>query len=198
MMLKLIVLVLFVCLVVFGCSTLVGVGVYKNLVALQESAKKQMANVENQYQRRNDLIPNLIEVVKGYASHERETLTAVIEARAKATQTKIDINDVNSLSKFQAAQGELSSALSRLMVVVEKYPELRAIEEFRKLHDDLGGTENRIAFERQKYNEEATQFNIKRRMLFAKFIVIPLIGDFTEIPVFKAEEGARKVPVVKF
>lgn len=185
-------------------ATFVGIGIvgsgiatYNTLVTLQETSKKQWANVENQYERRSDLIPNLVEVVKGYASHERGTLKEVIEARAKATQTKVDINDVGSIAKFQAAQGELSSALARLMVVVEKYPELRAIEEFKKLHDDLAGTENRIAYERQKYNKDATDFNIARRRPFA-IVVILIIGNFNELPLFQATEGKKGVPTVKF
>lgn len=180
-----------------GCSVLGFVGIYKSCVNKQEDVRKQWANVENQYQRRSDLIPNLIEVVKGYTSHERGTLTDVIEARAKATQTKVDISDVSSLSKFQAAQGELSSALARLMVVVEKYPELRAIEEFKKLHDDLAGTENRIAYERQKYNDFATTYNkyIRQPMPLILCMVIP---GFERMPLFEADKESKKVPTVKF
>ena len=180
-----------------SCAIMTGVGVYKSLVSKQEIAKMQWANVETQYKRRADLIPNLVEVVKGYATHERTTLTAVIEARAKATQTSVNINDVSSMAKFQQSQGELSSALARLMVVVEKYPQLLAIEEFKKLHDDLAGTENRIAYEIQKYNANATDYNIATRQPMALVLRLVILG-FEPMSLFQTDAKTKEAPVVKF
>ena len=174
------------------------IGSYNSMVSKDEGVSSAWSQVENVYQRRSDLIPNLVATVKGYASHEKETFTAVIEARAKATQTKIDISNVNPamIQKFQAAQDGLSSALSKLMVVVEKYPELKANENFRDLQAQLEGTENRIAVERRKFNETCQDYNtyIKKfpRVLFAGMF------GFEQRPYFKAEEGAEKVPTVSF
>ncbi len=171
---------------------------YNKMVALDEAVKSQWAQVENVYQRRADLIPNLVSTVKGYADFEKSTLTQVIEARAKATSVQIspDKLDPQSLQKFQAAQDQLSSALARLMVVVERYPELKANQNFLELQAQLEGTENRIAVERRKFNEITRQYNtyIRRfpQLLFAK-----LFG-FKEKGYFKAEEKAKEVPKVQF
>lgn len=174
------------------------VGVYNGLVASEEGVKQSWSQVENVYQRRFDLIPNLVETVRGYAIHERETFEAVTEARAKVGQINIKADQLSpsALSKFQAAQGELSSALSRLMVVVERYPDLKANEQFRALMDELAGTENRIAVERKRYNETAQGFNTKIRR-FPGNLVANLFG-FKTYPYFEAEDGAEKAPKVDF
>ncbi|MCJ7448451.1 MAG: LemA family protein [Bacteroidales bacterium] len=175
-----------------------GSKVYNNMVTNQEAVTSQWGNVETQYQRRADLIPNFVNTVKGAAAFEQETLTKVIEARAKATQVTIDPTKMTAenMQQFQQAQGELSSALSRLMVVVEKYPELRATQNFRDLQVELEGTENRISVERRKFNEVAQTFNtyIKR---FPQNIIAGIFG-FTAKPYFEAMEGAEKAPEVKF
>lgn len=154
--------------------------------------------MENQYQRRADLIPNLVNTVKGYANHEKETLEAVISARAKATQTSINLNEISSekMAAFQQAQGELSSALSRLMVSIERYPDLKANQNFQALQAQLEGTENRISVERRKFNEIARAYNTSIRR-FPKNIVAGLFG-FEKRPYFEAQEGSEKAPEVKF
>ncbi len=171
---------------------------YNKMVRLDEAVKSQWAQVENVYQRRADLIPNLVNTVKGYADFERSTLTQVIEARAKATSVQINADnlDPQSLQKFQAAQDQLSSALSRLMVVVERYPQLKANQNFLELQAQLEGTENRIAVERRKFNEETRKYNtyIKR---FPQVFYARIFG-FGEKGYFKANEGAEKAPEVKF
>lgn len=172
--------------------------IYNQMVTLQEGVTSQWGNVETQYQRRADLIPNFVNTVKGAATFEQETLTKVIEARAKATQVIIDPTKMTSenLQQFQAAQGELSSALSRLMVVVEQYPELKATQNYRDLQVELEGTENRISVERRKFNETAQAMNtyIKR---FPQNIIAGMFG-FSAKPYFESMEGADKVPEVKF
>lgn len=171
---------------------------YNNLVTLNEDVKIKWSQVENQYQRRSDLIPNLVKTVKGYADFEQETLTAVIEARAKATSTTIDANNLNaqSLQQFQQAQDGLSSALSKLMVVVERYPDLKANQNFLQLQAQLEGTENRIAVERRNFNTSAGEFNTKIRTfpanLYAGFF------GFEKEPYFEADEGSEKAPEVNF
>jgi len=171
-------------------------GTYNALVQKQESVTSSWAQVENVYQRRADLVPNLVETVKGFARQEKDVLTSVVEARAKATQTKVNINDAQSFAKFQQAQGELSSALSRLMVVVERYPVLRSSENFLALQTQLEGTENRIAVERRRFNEAAREFNTYRRQ-FPNNIMANIFG-FGEKGYFEADAGAEKVPEVKF
>lgn len=173
-------------------------GSYNNMVTKDEAVTSQWGNVENVYQRRLDLIPNLVNTVKGYASHEQETFTKVIEARAKATQVNINPQNLNaeSLKQFQAAQGELSSALSRLMVVVEQYPDLKANQNFLDLQAQLEGTENRIAVERRKFNEVAQDYNTYIRK-FPKNIWANIFG-FEKKNYFEAEAGAEKAPEVKF
>jgi LemA protein len=171
---------------------------YNTMVERQEAVVAQWAQVENVYQRRADLIPNLVSTVKGYAEFEQETLTGVIEARAKATSITIDPSklDANSIQKFQAAQDGLSSALSKLMVVVEKYPDLKANQNFLELQAQLEGTENRIAVERKKYNEISQDYNtyIKK---FPNNIIAGWF-DFEQKEYFKSDAGAEKAPKVEF
>lgn len=176
-----------------------GVGQYNSLVVLDEQVNTSWSQVENQYQRRADLIPNLVETVKGYASHERETLEGVINARAKASQPIIQAGEEmtqEQLNQFQQAQGDLTSALSKLMVVVERYPELKADENFRQLQAQLEGTENRITTARMDFNNEAQQYNTKVRR-FPTNIFAGLFG-FHQRPYFQAEAGAEQAPQVKF
>ncbi|MDL2244139.1 LemA family protein [Parabacteroides sp. OttesenSCG-928-J18] len=175
-----------------------GKGVYNNMVTQEEQVKTAWSQVENQYQRRLDLIPNLVNTVKGYASHEQETLEGVVNARAAATQTKIDPNNLTpeALQQFQSTQSELSSALSRLMVVVERYPELKANQNFLELQAQLEGTENRIAVERQRFNETAQSYNTNIRR-FPNNILAGMFGFFPKA-YFSAEAGAEKAPVVQF
>lgn len=186
-----------IALVVIG-SISWGIGQYNNMVSADEAVGTQWANVESQYQRRSDLIPNLVNTVKGYAKHEEGTFTAVVEARAKATQTVIDPTNLTeeSLAKYQAAQSQVSSALSRLLVTVEQYPELKANQNFLELQAQLEGTENRISVERQRFNESAKAFNTMIRQ-FPKSIIAG-IGGFEKKAYFKAEEGAEKAPEVTF
>jgi len=192
-----IIIAAFFALIVLGI-VLWGVKVYNSMVTLREGVVSQWGNVETQYQRRADLIPNFVNTVKGAAAFEQETLTRVIEARAKATQVTLDPANMTAenMQQFQAAQGELSSALSRLMVVVEKYPELRATQNFRDLQVELEGTENRISVERRKFNEVAQSFNIYIKRFPQNFIA-GMFG-FAERPYFEAMEGAEKAPEVKF
>ncbi len=173
-------------------------GNYNHMVKKDEGVKAQWGNVENVYQRRLDLIPNLVSTVKGYANFEQQTLTQVIEARAKATQVNInpDNLDEQSLKQFQAAQNELSSALSRLMVTVERYPDLKANQNFLDLQAQLEGTENRIAVERRKFNEIVQDYNSYIRQ-FPKNIWAALFG-FDKKAYFEAEAGAEKAPKVDF
>ena len=173
-------------------------GSYNQMVTKSENISSQWSNVENQYQRRSDLIPNLVSTVKGYAEHEQNTLTQVVEARAKATQMQINFDqlDEKTLQKFNNMQGELSSALSRLMAISEQYPNLKANENFRDLQAQLEGTENRIAVERRKFNEEVKGYNAYIRF-FPKNILAGMFG-FTPKPYFEAVSGAEKAPEVKF
>lgn len=173
-------------------------GSYNGLVKAEEEIESVWANVESSYQRRADLIPNLVNTVKGQADFEKNTLTQVIEARAKATQTKIDPANLSEeqLAKFQQNQNEVSSALSRLLVTVEQYPTLKANEGFMNLQAQLEGTENRINVARNKFNEAARVYNQKVRQFPTKFVAI-LFG-FKEKPYFKSAEGAETAPVVNF
>ncbi|MBE6315882.1 MAG: LemA family protein [Muribaculaceae bacterium] len=193
-----------------GCIGLIVLGVialalfgwvknsYNGLVADQESVETAWAQVENVYQRRADLIPNLVETVKGYAKHEQETLEGVIEARANATKVTIDPTNMTpeDLQKYQAAQGDVTNALSRLIAVAENYPDLKANQNFLELQSQLEGTENRIAVERNKFNEVARQYNTKRRT-FPTNIIAGIFG-FGDKPYFQAQEGADKAPKVDF
>jgi LemA protein len=173
-------------------------GTYNNMVVKNETVVQQWAQVENTYQRRADLIPNLVNTVKGYADFEKSTLTEVIEARAKATSVNIDPSNLNAsqIQQFQAAQGELSSALSRLMVVVERYPDLKANQNFLELQAQLEGTENRITVERKKFNETTQEFNTYIKT-FPQTFMAGMFG-FSEKAYFEADAGAEKVPEVKF
>ena len=188
-------------LIVLGVLAIIalwGVNVYNSFVALEETVDAAWSQVENQYQRRADLVPNLVATVKGYAAHEQETLEGVVEARAKATQITIDPAHATAeqLAAFQAAQGELSQALGRLLAVAENYPDLKANENFRDLQAQLEGTENRITIARQQFNEEARNFNTKIRR-FPSNIIAGLFG-FEKKPYFDAEQGAEKAPKVEF
>lgn len=171
---------------------------YNTMVEKQENVEAAWSQVENVYQRRADLIPNLVATVKGYAAHEQETLTGVVEARAKATSVTIDPTklDENSMQQFQQAQDALSSALSRLLVVKESYPELKANENFRDLQVQLEGTENRITVERQKFNDVARDYNTYIRQ-FPQNIIAGIFG-FSSKPYFAAKAGADEAPKVEF
>ncbi len=173
---------------------------YNNMVKLDEGVKEKWSQVENVYQRRYDLIPNLVNTVKGYAAHEKETFTAVTEARAKAGGTfNISdqvLNDPAMFQKFQQAQSSLGGALQRLMVVMEKYPDLKANQNFLALQDQLEGTENRIAVERKRFNEAARYYNTYIKM-FPKVILANMFG-FDEKQYFKSADGAEEAPKVEF
>jgi LemA protein len=177
-------------------------GGYNSLVTLDQAVRAQWGQVENVYQRRADLVPNLVETVKGAAAFEKETFTAVTEARSRVGQVggggQNVPNDPAAFAKFQQAQDGLSSALSRLMVVVENYPELKATANFRDLQAQLEGTENRISVERMRFNETAQAFNT-RRQSFPTVLIAGFFGDrFREKAYFKAQEGAETAPKVKF
>jgi len=171
---------------------------YNGLVPLDENVKKSWAEVQNQYQRRADLIPNLVNTVKGAANFEQKTLTDVIEARAKATQMNVNASDLTpeKIKEFQAAQGQLSQALGRLMMITENYPTLKANENFLKLQDDLSGTENRITVARKDYNSSVETYNTAVR----KFPVNMIAGMFNlnMRPTFEADAAAQKAPTVNF
>ena len=171
---------------------------YNAMVEKQESVQAQWAQVENVYQRRADLIPNLVATVKGYAEHEQGTLTAVIEARAKATGVTIDPSNITpeQLAQFQEAQDQLSGALSRLLVSIERYPDLKANENFMALQSQLEGTENRITVERQKFNETAMDYNQYIRK-FPRNIIASMF-DFEKVGYFKAQAGSEVAPKVEF
>ncbi len=188
-------------LLVAGALLLVflwGMKSYNNLVSQEEMVTSAWSQVENVYQRRADLIPNLVATVKGYAEHERETLEAVVNARSKATQTTIDPTNITAekLQEFQAAQGELTGALNRLMVVVERYPDLKANQNFLELQAQLEGTENRITVERQKFTETAKSYNTMIRQ-FPRNVIASLFG-FERKVYFEAQEGAETAPKVEF
>ena len=171
---------------------------YNNMVTMQEGVSASWSQVENQYQRRTDLIPNLVNTVKGYATHEKETLTGVIEARANATKVTLNVEDLNAetLKKFNQAQGQLSSALSKLMAVSERYPDLKANQNFSQLQAQLEGTENRIATERMRFNETVQTYNSYIKM-FPRSIIASMF-TFDPKPYFAADAGAEKAPEVEF
>lgn len=173
-------------------------GSYNGMVNMSEGVSAQWSNVENQYQRRLDLIPNLVNTVKGYAAHEEQTLTDVVNARAKATQTQINFDQLDeaSLQRLNRTQGELTSALSRLLAVSESYPDLKANQNFLELQAQLEGTENRIAVERRKFNEVVRNYNAYIRR-FPKNIIAGMFG-FTPKPYFEANTGAENAPKVQF
>lgn len=183
----------------FLLSTLSGCG-YNTMQANEEAVIAAWGNVESSYQRRNDLIPNLVEVVKGYAKHEADTLKAVTEARAKVGSMQLSkevINDPAALTRFQQNQGELSSALSRLMVVAEKYPDLKANQNFLDLQKQLEGTENRINVARERYNKAVQVFNTSIRT-FPNSMTNSMLLHLKRKEPFKADEGAKTAPKVKF
>ena len=175
-----------------------GISAYNGLVSMDEGVQTKWADVETQYQRRADLIPNLVNTVKGYAAHESETLTAVVEARAKATSVIIDPTNMTTeqIANFQEAQDGVTSALGRLLVTVEKYPELKASENFRELQTQLEGTENRISVARRDYNEAARKYNTTLRS-FPKNILAGMFG-FEKKAYFEAQEGSEQAPTVQF
>ncbi|MBK6915376.1 MAG: LemA family protein [Ignavibacteriales bacterium] len=176
-----------------------GVGVYNNMVTLNESVTKSWGQVENQYQRRADLIPNLVNTVKGYADFEQKVLTDVIEARSKVSQFNITpevLNDPAAFQKFQSLQGELSGALSRLLVTVENYPNLKANEGFLNLQAQLEGTENRITVERKNFNESVLTYNTSIKKFPASFLA-GMFG-FNEKQYFKSQAGSENAPKVDF
>jgi LemA protein len=171
---------------------------YNRMVSLEEGVTSQWANVENVYQRRMDLIPNLVNTVKGYANFEQQTLTQVIEARAKATSVTIDPTNLTeaNLKQFQQVQGEVSSALSRLMMTIERYPDLKANQNFLELQAQLEGTENRIAVERRKFNEDVQKYNSYIRS-FPRVIYAGWFG-FEKKAYFEADQAAKEAPKVDF
>ncbi len=183
---------------VIAVIAIYGVSSYNSMVSQEEAVGTAWSNVENQYQRRADLIPNLVNTVKGYAAHEKETFDAVVSARAKATQTTVSIDDLTpeKMEAYQRAQGEVGSALSRLLAVTENYPELKANENFQTLQAQLEGTENRISVERRNFNDVARAYNTSIRR-FPKNIFAGMFG-FEKRPYFEAQEDAEKAPEVKF
>ena len=184
---------------VFVLSLLWGISINNDLVRWNESTKSAWSQVENQYQRRADLIPNLVETVKGYMGHERQTLEAVVKARASATQVVLqpqDLKDESALRRYEKAQGELSHALGRLLAVSENYPHLKANENFLTLQAQLEGTENRIAVERKRFNDVVQAYN-SQIAVFPHSLIASLRG-FSAKPYFQATAGAQTVPSVKF
>lgn len=173
-------------------------GMYNSMVRMDENVSQAWAQVENVYQRRADLVPNLVATVKGYAEHESSTLEAVVEARAKATQTTVDPSNLSEeeISRFMSAQDQLGSAIGRLLVSVESYPDLKANQNFLELQAQLEGTENRITVERQKFNEAARNYNVAIRR-FPNNIFAGMFG-FEKKGYFEASEGAGQAPVVSF
>ena len=173
-------------------------GTYNGMVKMDEGVQAAWSQVENVYQRRADLIPNLVSTVKGYAAHEQETLEGVISARSKATQLTVDSENLtpDKLAQYNKAQGELGAALGKLLAITENYPDLKANQNFLQLQSQLEGTENRIAVERQKFNETARAYNTAIRQ-FPKNIVAGMFG-FEKKPYFEAQEGAEQAPKVEF
>ena len=175
-----------------------GITGYNGMVKADEAVSTAWSNVENQYQRRADLIPNLVNTVKGYAAHEKETLDAVISARTRATQVTVDADNLTpeKLQEFQKAQGEVGSALGRLLAITEAYPELKANQNFLELQAQLEGTENRISVERRNFNDAAKSYNTSIRT-FPRNLLAGMFG-FEKRPYFEAQEGAEKAPEVQF
>mgnify|MGYP006292740807 CR=1 FL=1 len=184
--------------VILALLFLTGIRRYNRFITIEERVTNQWANVESVYQRRADLIPNLVSTVRGYADFEQETLTQVIEARAKATSVNVDANNLNPqyLAAFQQAQEGLGSALSRLLVTIERYPELKANQNFLELQSQLEGTENRIAVERRRYNEVVREYNTGIRRFPSN--VIASVTGFEPKGYFEATEGSETAPVVEF
>lgn len=185
-------------IVILAVIAVWGITGYNGLVKSDEAVSTAWSNVENQYQRRADLIPNLVNTVKGYAAHEQETLDAVVAARARATQVTVDAENMTPemLQQYQKSQGEVGAALGRLLAVAESYPELKANTNFLELQAQLEGTENRISVERRNFNEVAKQYNTSIRT-FPRNILAGMFG-FEKRPYFEAQEGAESAPVVQF
>ena len=185
-------------LVILAIVVVWGITGYNGLVKSDEAVSTAWSNVENQYQRRADLIPNLVNTVKGYAAHEQETLDAVVAARARATQVTVDAENMTPemLQQYQKSQGEVGAALGRLLAVAESYPELKANTNFLELQAQLEGTENRISVERRNFNEVAKQYNTSIRT-FPRNILAGMFG-FEKRPYFEAQEGTESAPVVQF
>lgn len=185
-------------LVFAGILVLWGISGYNGLVTAQEQVQTQWANVETQYQRRADLIPNLVNTVKGYASHEKETLNEVVNARSKATQITVSSDDLTpeNIAEYQKAQGEVSAALGKLLAISESYPDLKANQNFLELQAQLEGTENRISVARRDFNETSKTYNTQIRR-FPKNILAGVFG-FSKISYFEAEAGSEKAPTVEF
>ena len=192
------IVVLIAVLGVLAIAVIWGVSRYNAIITAEEDVNTAWSQVENQYQRRADLIPNLVNTVKGYAAHEKETLEAVMSARSKATQMTIDPENLTpeKLQEYQKAQGEIGAALGRLLAITEAYPDLKANQNFMELQAQLEGTENRISVERRNFNEVAREYNTSIRT-FPKTIIAGMCG-FDKRPYFEAEEGANKAPEVKF
>ncbi len=171
---------------------------YNTMTEKEEAVNKAWSNVENQYQRRSDLIPNLVNTVKGYAQHEESTLTAVLEARSKATQITVNADDLTpeKLKEYQAAQGQVTSALGKLLAITEAYPDLKANENFKELQAQLEGTENRISVERRNFNDVVGDYNTYIRK-FPQNIMAGIFG-FEKRAYFEAEAGSEKAPKVEF
>lgn len=184
--------------IVLGLLVLFSISSYNGLVTSRETVNKTWSNVENQYQRRSDLIPNLVSTVKGAADFEKSTLTAVMEARANATSIRIDPNNMTpeKLQQYQAAQSQVGGALSRLLAVAENYPQLKAVESFNQLQAQLEGTENRINEARRQFNDASQGYNTSRSK-FPRVLFAGLFG-FKERPYFEADKGTEKAPSVKF
>lgn len=192
-----------IALIIVGVIVFAGyrmaVGFYNDAVELEQNAKTSWSNVESAYQRRADLIPNLVATVKGYAEHEKETLEGVIKARAEATKPEIKVDELTpaKMAQFQKAQQGLSGALSRLLVAVERYPELKANQNFLELQSQLEGTENRINVERNRFNQDVNKFS-KHIKKFPNNILNGFIGNFDEMARFEADPESKKAPKVEF
>lgn len=189
---------LIICGIIVAVLAFWGIGKYNAMAMAQENVEKSWADVETQYQRRSDLVPNLVNTVKGYAEHEKSTLEAVVNARTKATQMTIDPSNATpeQIAAYQQAQGELGQALGRLIAITENYPDLKANTNFQELMSQLEGTENRIAVARSKFNDEARGFN-KLIVVFPGNIVAKFAG-FEKKAYFEAEAGAKEAPKVEF
>lgn len=189
---------LVITLAIVAVAVIWGVSGYNGLVSMDEGVQNKWADVETQYQRRADLIPNLVNTVKGYAAHEKETLEGVVKARSEATSVKIDAENMTAeqMAQYQKAQNGVSSALSKLLLVVEKYPDLKANQNFLELQSQLEGTENRITVARRDFNGAAKEYNTAIRK-FPKNILAGMFG-FEKKAYFEAQEGAEKAPEVQF
>lgn len=193
---------LVIVLIILGATAITafwGIGKYNSLVTLNEKVKAQWGQVENAYQRRSDLIPNLVNTVKGAANFEKSTLTEVIQARSRATAVNVNADNLSQdqINKFQSAQEGLNGSLSRLLVSVERYPELKATQNFTELQSQIEGTENRINVERNRFNEEVKVFNSTRNS-FPNVFIANFFSQFSEKGYFKSQGGAEKAPVVNF